>query len=198
MSLGPILCVIKVRMLVKLAPWARTLALLLVVLASPFAGAQTSPPPGSIQTLEQLMNLPIRPEGRGLCVPADRAQADQFMRLHTELLVTSLACDDAYGVDDGELYQRYRLFNQRHAARIVDSQDGLEAAFSVGGDGVAAFNAYRTRLANAEADRLRRLSAPNYCRILSRRFDYLIDADTVALSTYITDSAGRARYRTGC
>ncbi len=177
------------------------LAVMAIAMAAPAPAVlaqTTASQPGTVETLEQLMNLPAPPERRGLCAPADRAEADQFMRLHTELLVTSLACDAAFGVGDGDLYLQYRRFNQRHADLIIDSQEDLETAFSVGGDGVAAFNTYRTRMANEEADRLRRLSAPTYCRILSRRFDYLIDAEPDALAAYIADSAGRARYRSGC
>lgn len=185
-------------MLARIVPILAVVAIAMTALAPAAPAQTTASQPSTVETLEQLMTLPAPPERRGLCVPTDRAEADQFMRLHTELLVASLACDQSFGVGDGDLYQDYRRFNQRHARLIIDSQQDLETAFSVGGDGVAAFNTYRTRMANEEADRLRRLTAPTYCRVLSRRFDYLIEAEPDALAAYIADSAGRARYRSGC
>lgn len=168
-------------------------ALALSALAFPLA-ASAQPAEGSRESaLSALSALgsALPSETGGACLTQTQIEARQVMVLHTQLMVASLTCPEAYGSDD--LYQRYRTFTVTHQDRIRSSQQRLAA--SVGGE--AAFDEYRTNLANAEAQRVVDLSLGTYCAMRESRFNSLIDASPENFGTYVQELSARQRLRQG-
>jgi hypothetical protein len=130
----------------------------------------------------------------GECFSQTQLEAQQVMQLHTELMVASLTCPEAYDLG-GDLYQRYRAFTVTHADKLRVAQRRLEGM--VGGQ--EAFDDYRTDLANAEAQLVVELSIGTYCAMRESRFNSLIDAEPVNFNDYVEELAARQRLRqSGC
>jgi hypothetical protein len=167
-----------------LAAWA---------LAFPLAAAAQSADDdraSALATLSALGSALPSVEG-GECLSQANLEARQVMQLHTQLMVASLTCPEAYG--QGDLYQRYRSFTVTHADLIRASQERLEGA--VGGQ--QAFDLYRTDLANTEARRVIELSIGTYCAMRESRFNSLIDAEPDNFQDYVQELAARQRVRQG-
>ncbi len=122
--------------------------------------------------------------------------AEQILRLHTELMVTSLACAEAYG--DADLYQRYRQFTVDHADAMRDSQAEITRRFGSGEPAERQFDLFRTEMANAESQTMQRVSTPVYCAMRQSRFRSLIGATPQAFSGYAGELVARADLRSGC
>ena len=127
----------------------------------------------------------------GECLSQEQLEARQALQIHTELMVASLTCPQAYR--SGDLYQQYRSFTVTHADRIRQAQRRLEAAIG----GQQAFDLYRTDLANAEAQLVAELSIGTYCAMRQSRFNSLIAATPDGFDGYVEEVAARQRLRLG-
>lgn len=179
-------------------PLGLALALALAGLATACAAQDTAglTPQESVSLLDA--RVPEEATPAAACVGPDEALADQVVKLHTEIMVTSLTCEVAFA--EPELYNRYRLFTQRQADLLRRSQDRLEKSF-IGSaeDPARAFDAYRTEVANDEAKQALAYSTPRYCRIKSHRFNSLIDAEPENFEAYAEDLAlRRVARQSGC
>ena len=122
--------------------------------------------------------------------------AEQVMRVHTELLVTTLACEEPY--PEEELLKSYYAFTMRHATAILDAQSELEQMMRVfGEEPERAFDTYRTVMANGEVQILERWGTATYCEMRRSRFDTLLRADEEAFNSYTLDLGLRAYSRQG-
>ena len=133
----------------------------------------------------------LPPTATGECWPQAQWEARQTLQIHTELMVASLTCPQAYR--GGDLYQQYRQFTVTHADSIRRAQQRLETA--VGGQ--QAFDLYRTDLANAEAQLVAELSIGTYCAMRESRFRSLIDTSPASFEGYVQELAARHRLRQG-
>ncbi|MCB1531354.1 MAG: hypothetical protein KDJ35_00655 [Alphaproteobacteria bacterium] len=84
------------------------------------------------------------------CYSPAQAEADQGIRIHSELMVIGLNCQQIgarYGLN---LYGQYREFTARHADLFGGYEDILLAFFKKRGDGKpeASLNTLRTKYAN--------------------------------------------------
>jgi len=131
------------------------------------------------------------PAGDSQCLPEPAAHADQMMRLHTELMLASLACGENWGSD--QLYVQYADFTYRMQTMLEDGLAEMRQHFTRQGesDSLAAFDRYRTAIANEEAQELRDLGTVTYCNMMSYRFDSLIDARPDQFEDYVADVTGR-------
>lgn len=148
---------------------------------------------GFLQRVRQLSAHKAEP-GDLACRSERDAVADRVFRLHTQLMVASLACGDQYG--DAEAYSRYRLFTQEHADLLRRSQTTLEGGFS--GNGERAFDDYRTRLANSESSLIIASSTPSYCRMRRARFESLLLTNPAVFPDYARELAVRDRIYKAC
>lgn len=151
----------------------------------------------AMEALRQL-NSQARNPVAGECLPREEANADMLMKLHTELMQSSLACAQTYA--DPTLYDQYRAFTARNEEMLTEAEERLVRHFNAteGGDGPALFDEYRTALANEESQFLNRYSTESYCRIRESRFNSLIDAEGNRLEVYVTSAAGMQLARDGC
>ena len=145
------------------------------------------------RALNQLDNLFSLPESSVCETVEDTTTAQQVIRLHTQLLLTSLACSEAYGQADGDLFYTYRQFTADHATEIIRAQDAIEAGYGSGDDAVRRFDAFRTVQANLEAQMLNDMGAGAYCEMRRARFDSLTGPDAVSFEGYADALAQRAR-----
>ena len=160
------------------------------------AAAQDDPAGSGSSSLSLLRSMTPPPEPTA-CISRARAKAEQVMLMHTELMVTSLACDVTYG--DLNLYQHYGHFTATHGEAILEAQQVLEREFGGGDAGAQAFDQYRLDLGNAEGQRLSEWSIERYCRVRQSRFETLIGARPEQFQAYVTDLAGRVMARQiGC
>ncbi|MEQ9813631.1 MAG: hypothetical protein RLO50_12700 [Azospirillaceae bacterium] len=137
------------------------------------------------------------PAGDSQCLPEPAAHADQMMRLHTELMLASLACEESWGSD--QLYAQYAQFTYRMQTLLENGLEEMRRHLTRQGasDSLAAFDSYRTAIANEEAQELRELGTVTYCNMMSYRFDSLIDARPEQFEDYVEDVTGRLLSRVG-
>lgn len=149
-----------------------------------------------LDKVRQLARQPAKPTEPGdlVCLSESDAVADIVFRLHTQLMVASLACGMHYG--DESAHQKYRLFTQHHAELLRQSQLRLRA--SLPGDPDKAFDAYRTGLANSESSLINNSSTPSYCRMRQARFESLILTNPEEFPDYARELAVRDRIYKEC
>ena len=166
-------------------------AALAAALAWPAAAAAQEGTVG--RALDQLDNLFSLPDSSVCETVEDTTTEQQVIRLHTQLLLTSLACSEAYGRADGDLFYTYRQFTADHAAEIIRAQDAIEARYGAGDDAVQQFDRFRTIQANMEAQMLNDMGAGAYCAMRRARYDSLTGPDAVSFEGYADALAQRAR-----
>lgn len=103
-------------------------ALLVVSLVLPFSGARAA----------------------GVCYTPAEAEAEQGIRIHSELMVIGLNCQNMKFTDGTDLYAKYRAFTAARANLFADYETRLMDYFRRTGDGnpEASLNALRTNFAN--------------------------------------------------
>lgn len=168
----------------------RAVALAMALAWSGSAAAQQGPVE---RIIEQLGSFSALPESSVCESIADITTERQLIRLHTELLLTSLACSEAYGYGEGELFALYRQFTADHAREIIHAQTRIEAEFGGGVDGMTEFDAFRTAQANDEAEILNDMGAGSYCAMRHARFESLTGPNAVSFEGYAEALAMRAR-----
>lgn len=147
--------------------------------------------------LDALTAAVPNPVSDARCLPDDAMRADVMNRLHTQLMMASLACQDPW--NDQDLYEEYVNFTIRMEPLLTDALGDMEQYFRQTQTGSAfdAFNSYRTALANEEAAEVRTWGAATYCNIMISRYTSLIDASPNGFEGYVEDIAGRALSRVG-
>ncbi len=171
-------------------------ALLGLMLALFLAPAWAQERQGAADAVTRLNSAVGRPGGGAACTGHHTTAAEQIIRLHTELLLTSLACGEAYG--DSGLYRRYREFTARHADPMRTAQAEVTRGFGSGEAAERQFDLFRTELANAESQFMRQVSTNVYCEMRRARYQSLMGASAEALRRYADDLAARANIRSGC
>ena len=137
------------------------------------AAVAALPPRGPVSGL-------LQPSGSGTCYPWRQAFADMVMRLHTQMLVTGLTCDEAYGRPD--LYGTYRQFTLANAETVRSAEQVTAARLG----GLTAFDTYRSRLANAEALLAVEATPGTYCAARQARFRTMETGDFREYATALT------------
>lgn len=129
----------------------------------------------------------------GSCVTEDELVADQFIRLHTEMMVAGLTCQGAYG--DPGLFTKYAEFTRDHQDRVRDSQSVLADFLGkyMSGNQNRLFDTYRTEMANDESQLVIDVSAGRYCQAMRDKFYAAADFGTGDLDSYLDEAL--AHYR---
>ena len=102
------------------------------------------------------------------CYNAEQLEAEQGLRIHSELMVIALNCQHlAHGES---LYQEYEAFTQKNLSLIEAYENTMRAFFkSEGKVGENELNDFRTRLANRIANDAVRLQPNVFCRNYASR-----------------------------
>ena len=135
-------------------------------------------------------NLPA-----GSCMTEQEIQGEQFIKLHTELMVTGLTCGAAYR--DPALFSQYQDFTVTHQDRIRRTQTLLADFLGRyrSGNRNRLFDTYRTEVANNESQQVLDVTAAQYCARQRNRF-YTASAFTDAeLDAFLANAVDLYRDR---
>jgi hypothetical protein len=103
------------------------------------------------------------------CYRPEEVEAERAIRLHTDMMVTSLSCRPAAQdpADPDSLFARYKSFTLRNQAALSAQEKILIDFYRRQGQGksnpVQSFDRLRTQLANEASQRLIALTLPIYC-----------------------------------
>jgi len=99
------------------------------------------------------------------CYTADEFEAEQAIRLHTELMVIGLTCQSMDVPGKPSLFARYRQFTDTHQNLIRGWEKTMVGHFkrTQKGNSTRGFDTFRTRLANETSQRAIALSTPVFC-----------------------------------
>lgn len=102
------------------------------------------------------------------CYNAEQLEAEQGLRIHSELMVIALNCQHlAHGE---QLFQEYEQFTRNNEGLIQGYENTMRGFFaSEGKSGETELNDFRTRLANRIAGEAVRLQPNVFCRAYSGR-----------------------------
>lgn len=97
------------------------------------------------------------------CYSRAEFDAEQAIRLHTELMVIGLSCHRYF--PQQRVFDRYQEFTTRHRALLMEWEKELVAHFRKNerGNPTRLFDAFRTEVANEISQRAALLSVPVYC-----------------------------------
>lgn len=109
--------------------------------------------------------LAAPPPSKGPCYSVAEFEAEQGIRLHTELMVVGLTCQHMDVKGEPSLFNQYKLFTLKHQARIQAWEKTLVEYYkrTAKGNATRNFDTFRTRLANETSQRAIALSTPVFC-----------------------------------
>lgn len=120
--------------------------------------------------------VPARGNG---CYRTDEAEAEQAIRIHSELMVIGLDCQaiPRYNTDGQNLYAKYRIWTAKHGKLIAEYEGRLIGYFLRQGypDPEAAFNTMRTEFANKVASDAAHMRPDIFCSQFAPRIDRVSD-----------------------
>lgn len=99
------------------------------------------------------------------CYTPDEFEAEQGIRLHTELMVVGLTCQEMSVQGQPSLFAQYKMFTLKHQKQIKVWESNLISYYkrTVKGNPNRAFDTFRTRLANETSQRAIALTNPVFC-----------------------------------
>ncbi len=97
------------------------------------------------------------------CYKPAEAEAEQLLRLHSELMVVAITCRQAS--DGSDLVRGYTDFTKSHIDVLHDAEQTMKSYYRAqgGGDGVSKLDVLRTKLANEYGKKIADVSAPKFC-----------------------------------
>lgn len=110
-----------------------------------------------------LLVIPV--QAKPPCYTPDEFEAEQGIRLHTELMVVGLTCQEMGPKDQPSLFAQYKMFTLKNQKQIQVWEKNLIAYYkrTVKGNPNRAFDTFRTRLANETSQRAIALTTPVFC-----------------------------------
>jgi hypothetical protein len=114
------------------------------------------------------------------CYRLDEAEAEQAIRIHSELMVIGLNCQTMWKTGDGRsLYAKYRIWTAQHGKLIAEYEGRLIGYFlrQGAGDPEALFNSMRTEFANKVATDAARMRPDAFCAQYAPRIDKVASMD---------------------
>lgn len=102
------------------------------------------------------------------CYNAEQLEAEQGLRIHSELMVIALNCQHL--AQGASLYRQYENFTQTNLGLIAGYEDTMRAFFAAEGKtGETELNDFRTKLANRIAGEAVRLQPNVFCNAYGKR-----------------------------
>jgi len=109
---------------------------------------------------------PAATASKQACYSAEEFEADQALRLHTELMVIGLKCQKVY--QEQNPFGAYIDFTNRHRTVLAGSEKRLIGFYqrTAGGNATQRFDTFRTSLANEVSRRAATIGNTEYCEAL--------------------------------
>lgn len=115
------------------------------------------------------------------CYAAKEAEAEQGIRIHSELMVIGLGCQHMVDANGKNLYLAYREFTKRHEKLFAAYERILMEYFEAQGDNKtqaeAELNRLRTEFANKIANDQARMRPDLFCNRYAPRIQKSVDFD---------------------
>lgn len=110
------------------------------------------------------------------CYSTQEAEAEQLLRLHSELMLIALTCRQSNSGRD--LIKAYTQFTSRNVAKLHEAEAVMSRYYekTAKGQGISRLDKLRTRLANECGQEMARESAPSYCAVRRDRAESLYDS----------------------
>ncbi|EWY42316.1 hypothetical protein N825_18690 [Skermanella stibiiresistens SB22] len=129
---------------------------------------------------------------KSVCYSPAEYDAEQAMRLHTELMVIGLTCNSVQ--QERKLFAKYQEFTTKHRVKLMGWEKTLIGHFrqTDKANPTRKFDDFRTVLANEIAQRAALLTPPVFCQSHSDRVDQAIGMSDGELTKYLSnDVAGQ-------
>jgi hypothetical protein len=112
------------------------------------------------------------------CYSAQEFEAEQGLRIHSELMVIALNCQQMHH-STGDLYYQYKDFTRRHAALISGYENTLKRFYSNAGYGSPEkeINDLRTDIANRISNDAARMKPNVFCKAYGSRITQALRMD---------------------
>ena len=120
------------------------------------------------------------------CYTADEAEAEQGIRIHSELMVIGLNCQHMFTAGSQNLYLKYRQFTADHAKLFAAYEQELMSYFSRTGvrNPEAALNTLRTAFANKISNDAARMRPDMFCQRYAPRISKVASMDRATLEKW--------------
>ena len=127
----------------------------------------------------------------GACYGPDEAEAEQAIRIHSELMVIGLNCQHMAKADGANLYVAYRSFTSRYAAVFAEYEATLIAHYTrSGNDPEKALHTLRTNFANKVSNEVAQERPDVFCTINAPRVTKAVRLDGDGIRSWAATSAG--------
>lgn len=125
------------------------------------------------------------------CYSPDEAQAEQVLRLHSELMVITVTCH--YGSSGEDLVKAYTGFTRNNIDVLHDAEATMTGYYkkAYGGKGVDRLDKLRTMLANEYGQQIANASAPIFCNERRDKVLALYNATPASLQGEIQQVSGK-------
>lgn len=120
------------------------------------------------------------------CYTNDEAEAEQGIRIHSELMVIGLNCQHMFSAGSKNLYITYREFTSEHAKLFEAYEEDLLTYFSRTGarNPEAALNTLRTAFANKISNDAARMRPDMFCNRYAPRISKVANMDRATLQRW--------------
>ncbi|HAX92076.1 MAG TPA: hypothetical protein DCY07_07720 [Rhodospirillaceae bacterium] len=127
------------------------------------------------------LSTPARAADR--CYSPEEVSAEKLLRLHSELMVITVACKQ--GSTGRDLGKAYTGFTNRYENELRKAERTLMDYYAKthGGDGISHLDKLRTKLANDYGQQIANESAPAFCSDRRDAVTYLYDKPKAGLLT---------------
>ena len=122
------------------------------------------------------------------CYSAREVEAEQGLRIHSELMVIALTCMKQPGQSD--LYQKYQSFTRKNQSVLSGYEGDLMAYFRASGTPKPEkeFHNLRTRLANKISTMAVNTSTVTFCKTYAPRIDTALAMDSAKFQRWARQS----------
>ncbi len=122
----------------------------------------------------------------GSCYTQAEAEAEQGLRIHSELMVIGLNCQNMRFSNGTNLYVEYNQFTRDNVDIFAGYEQRLLAYFKRRGDTdpEASLNTLRTRMANAISNSAARMKPDQFCNRYAARIFKASSMDRAALKEW--------------
>ena len=130
--------------------------------------------------------ITVNPTGVSGCYTQKEAEAEQAIRIHSELMVIGLNCQHMTPPGQKNLYQSYREFTAAHSGLFAGYETTLMGYFSRIGTGSpeAALNTMRTEFANKISLDSARMRPDLFCNHYMPRIQKVSTMDRAAIQKW--------------
>ncbi len=115
----------------------------------------------------------VASSGASACYTAAEVEAEQGVRIHSELMVIGLTCNAFIRGDDNYRAIQYEAFTNKHAGLLSEYEAILIAYYKRQGyyNPELQFHALRTKIANEISQHAVAMSVQSFCEDFSERID---------------------------